>query len=132
MPFPLDSQFIQRAQTKLGRKLPLGYTALMSRDNGGSVEASHDVWQLYPIFDDSDRKRLKRTCNDIVRETTAARQWPDFPEHAVAIGSNGTGDQLVLLAEAGSDRFGDEVFLWDHETGDLYKVADDFLDLPKR
>lgn len=128
MAFPLDMQFVKRAEAKLGRKLPLGYVAHMCRDNGGEVSAGTDFWNLFPIFDDSDRKRLKRTCNDIVRETASARQWPDFPNEALAIGNNGGGDLLVLLAEA-EDRYTETVYWWDHETGDLHRVADGFEEL---
>jgi hypothetical protein len=129
MPFPLDIQFVKRAEAKLGRKLPLGYIAKMCRDNGGDVETGSDSWCLYPIFEDSDRKRLKRTCNDIVRESGLARVWPDFPPDAVAIGHNGGGDHLVFLADPESDRYADAVYWWDHETGELNCVADGFEDL---
>jgi SMI1 / KNR4 family (SUKH-1) len=98
--FPLDIGFVKRAEAKLGRKLPLGYVARMCRDNGGVVDASAESWFLYPIFDDSDRTRLKRTCNDIIRETESAREWRDFPPNAVAIANNGGGDQLVFLVDA--------------------------------
>jgi hypothetical protein len=130
MPFPLDIQFVKRAEAKLGRKLPLGYIAKMCRDNGGEVRTGTDGWWLFPILEDSDKKRLKRTCNDIVRETTTAKEWPDFPPDAVAIGHNGGGDKLILLPETGSDRFADAVYWWDHETGEVNKVADDFAELP--
>ena len=114
------------SQAKLGRKLPVGYASKMCRDNGGEVDTDLDVWQLYPILDDGDRKRLKRTCNDIIRETNSAKEWRNFPTNALAIGSNGCGDQLILLADTSSDRYGDAVYWWDHETGDFHKVADDF------
>lgn len=129
MPFPVDVQFVKRAEIKLCKKLPLGYVAHMCRNNGGEVITRTDSWQLYPIFDDSDKKRLKRTCNDIIRETASAKQWPGFPDDAIAIGTNGGGDQLVLLPEAGDDRFGDAIYWWDHETDELNKVADDFSEL---
>jgi hypothetical protein len=124
MAFSLDIQFEKRTEVKLGRKLPLGYVARMCRENGGEVAMGTDSWCLYPIFDDSDRKRLKRTCNDIVRETASAREWPDFPPETVAIGDNGGGDKLVLLADPESDRYGDAVYWWDHETGALHRIAD--------
>jgi hypothetical protein len=82
-----------------------------------------------PSFDDSDRKRLKRTCNDIVRETTSARKGGWFPPEAIAIGHNGGGDKLVFMAEQESDRYADTVYWWDHETGELNQVADAFEEL---
>jgi hypothetical protein len=123
MPFPVDSVFIERAAEKLGIRLPLSYIARMQRSNGGEVEAAEDSWQLYPIFDDSDKTRIKRTCNDIVRETKLAREWPDFPASAVAIADNGTGDKLVFVPNASGDRLAEVVYLWDHETGELTPVA---------
>ncbi len=124
MAFPLDLQFVKRTEAKLGRKLPLGYVARICRDNGGQVAAGMDHWLLYPIFDDSTRQRLKRTCNDIIRETGLARQWPGFPLEALAIGNNGSGDLLVILADPESDRYADAVYWWDHETSELIRVAD--------
>lgn len=129
MPFPVDIEFVQRAEGKLGRKLPADYVVRMCRANGGEVAAGADTWSLYPIFDDSDRKRLKRTCNDIVRETLSARQWDNFPPDAVAIASNGGGNQLVFVADPASDRYRDDVLWWDHETGEIHKVADTFEEL---
>jgi SMI1 / KNR4 family (SUKH-1) len=130
MPFPVDIQLVKRAEDKLGRKLPLGYVGKMCQHNGGEVECGSDSWNLHPIFDDSDKKRLKRTCNDIVRETKVARELtPDFPPSALVIGANGGGDLLVFVADSGSDHYGDSVYLWSHETGELNKVADDFAEL---
>lgn len=101
----------------------------MCRDNGGEVAAAADHWWLYPIFDDSDRKRLKRTCNDIIRETVSARSWPDFPATGLAIGQNGGGDLLVILVDLETDRYADAIYEWDHETGELEKLADAFEEL---
>lgn len=130
MPFPLNIEFVRRAEGKLGRKLPLGYVTRMCRDNGGEVRTGTDGWWLYPVLDDSDKKRLKRTCNDIVRETASSKEWADFPAEAVAIGHNGGGDKLIFLPEPEGDRLGDSVYWWDHETGEVIKVADDFAKLP--
>jgi hypothetical protein len=129
MPFPLDIQFVRQAEAKLGRRLPLGYVARLCRDNGGQVAVGDDVFFLYPILDTSDRKRLARTCNDIVRETGQAKQWPGFPADAVAIGDNGGGDKLVFLPDPDAPRFADAVYWWDHETDELHAAADAFEDL---
>jgi hypothetical protein len=132
MPFPIDIHFVKRAEAKLGRKLPLGYIAKMCRDNGGEVATGTEFWWLYPIFDDSDRKRLKRSCNDIIRETASARQWPAFPTNALAIGHNGGGDLLVFLDDPETDRYADAVYWWDHETGEVSQVADAFEELSRK
>jgi hypothetical protein len=129
MPFPLEHRFVQQSQEKLGRALPLGYVARMCRNNGGEVAVGTDFFTLYPILDSSDRKRLARTCNDIVRETTSAREWPEFPSGALAIGDNGGGDKLVFLPDREASRYADAVYWWDHETGELQLVADAFEEL---
>jgi hypothetical protein len=129
MPFSVDIKHVQRAEETLGRKLSLSYVAQMCRSNGGEIDTDDDNWNLYPILDDSDRQPLKRTCNDIVRETNLARQWQNFPSGALAIGSNGSGDQLVMLADPSSNCFSDTIYWWDHETGELNHVADDFSEL---
>jgi hypothetical protein len=129
MPFPLEIRFIKETEEKLGRALPPGYVARMCRDNGGQVSAGPDDFDLFPVLDNTDRKRLARTCNDIVRETATARGWPNFPANALAIGDNGAGDKLVFLPNADGSRFADAVYWWDHETGELQLVAEDFEEL---
>jgi len=102
----------------------------MAKANGGDVQTPPDAWVLYPIFDTSDKKRLKRTCNDVVRETQSAKEWPDFPPDAVAIGANGGGDQLVFIPQTDApELLGHEVYWWDQETGEVHKVEDDSGDL---
>ena len=99
MPFPVDIKFVTETERKLGVKFPPAYLNAMVKSNGGGVEAAPDYWHLYPIFDTSDKKRLKRTCNDVIRETKSANDWPDFPPNAVAIGANGGGDQLIMIPQ---------------------------------
>ena len=130
MPFPIDIKFVTETERKLGVKFPPSYVIRMVKSNGGDVQTPPDAWMLYPIFDTSDKKCLKRTCNDVVRETQAAKDWPDFPPDAVAIGANGGGDQLVFIPQSDApELLAHEVYWWDHETGYLNKVADDFGDL---
>jgi hypothetical protein len=127
MPFPVDIKYVNETERKLGVKFPASFVVRMVKNNGGQVSTPPDAWQLYPFLDSSDRKRLGRTCNDIIRETKQARTWPDFPQGAIAIGSNGCGDHLVLLPQPDSpSNLGHEVYWWDHETGEIHKIADDF------
>ena len=129
MPFPLDARFVRNAEEKLGLALPLGYVARMCRDNGGQVAVGRDSFSLHPILDSSDRKRITRTCNDIVRETAAASRWTGFPPEALAIGNNGGGDLLVLVPDPVGVRYADAVYWWDHETGQLHLAANSFEEL---
>lgn len=129
MPFPVAEKYILDTEEKLGVTFPAAFRAKMMADNGGAVETSSDVWDLHPFFDTSDKQRVKRTCNDIVRETASSKEWFGFPVNAVAIGANGCGDRLVLLPGVNGSALRDEVFCWDHELGELEKVADDFTEL---
>lgn len=130
MPFPVDPKYIRETEDRLSVSFPSMFTDRMLRENGGSIKAAGDEWLLYPFLDSSDRKRIARTCNDIVRETRRMREWSNFPPDAVAIAGNGTADQLILLPKTESPReLGPSVFWWDHETGEVEKVADDFADL---
>lgn len=129
MPFPVDIKFVNEAERKLGVKYPAAFVLCMVKNNGGEVSTPSDTWQLYPFLDTSDRKRLKRTCNDIVHETKEAREWSGFPKDAIAIGTNGGGDQLVLRPSPDAPGVLGPVYWWDHETGELNFICDDFGDL---
>lgn len=124
MPFDLAEPFLLAAERELGARLPKSYRLAVLRENGGEIETNDDSWQQYPIADTSDRKRLSRSANHILKETESCRGWARFPENAVAIAGNGAGDQLVLLRQ--NEAFAPEVYTWLHESGELEKVADDF------
>jgi len=129
MPFDLAERFIKAAEVKLGATLPYIYRRAMMASNGGEVCAYNDVWNLHPIMDTSDRKRLSRSCNDILRETRVMRDWPGWPENAVAIADNGAGDKLLFLRE--DQIYQPEVYVWLHDTGDLIEVAQSFSELQR-
>lgn len=129
MPFNLDERFVSAAEQKLGASLPYSYRQAMMTNNGGEVRAYDDVWNLHPIQDTSDRKRVKRSCNDILHETAFMRDWPGWPENALAIGSNGGGDRLVLLKV--NRRYEPTIYVWLHDSRELMAVADSFADLER-
>jgi hypothetical protein len=56
--------------------------------------------------------------------------WPRFPGNGVAIATNGTGDQLVLLREG--EALKEAVYYWSHETGVVELVAGSFAELGTR
>jgi SMI1/KNR4 family protein SUKH-1 len=127
MPFELPEPYLIAAEQQLGARLPPPYRAAMLASNGGEIEVEDDVWILYPIADNSDRKRIARTCNHVIRETERWREWSGFPTNAIAIGENQSGDVLVLLQSG--DKFLPSVHVWSHETRQLDEVAEDFRDL---
>ena len=111
MAFSAPEHKIIAAERALGRKLPEPLRSRIAQYNGGEVSTDIDDWQLHPVRDDTDRKRLARSASDIVLETETARNWPGFPTHGIAVASNGTGDLLILLPHS------DSIWLWSHETG---------------
>jgi hypothetical protein len=127
MPFDVDESFLAKAEQSLGARLPEAYRSAMLRANGGEMEVCEDHWVQYPIADTSDRKRLSRSANHILKETEVCRQWRGFPQDALAIAGNGAGDHLVFVRQGGT--YEPAVYRWSHETGSLEKVADDFADL---
>ena len=110
MSFPVAEGRIADAEQQLGRRLPADLRSWLMRSNGGEVSTADDDWLLFPVFDPSDRKRLSRSANHIVRETEKWRSWANFPRDAIAIAENGEGDALIVLAT-------DEIEKWNHETG---------------
>ncbi len=127
MPFDLDEKYIIQTEEKLGARLPESYRTAMMADNGGEISTDEDDWEQYPMLDTSDKKRLSRTGNDILKETASCKGFGRFPENAVAIADNGFGDQMVFLKNG--NVYGAEVYFWSHETGELDKLADDFSEL---
>lgn len=120
MPFPVEARFIEDTERELGVQFPEGFKTKMMQMNGGEVKVSGDVWQLFPFWDKSDKKRLSRTCNHIGLETMNARNAWGFPPDAIAIAANGSGDHLVYLRESpGSSQLSERVQVWLHETGQL-------------
>src|SRR5690606_34466349 len=102
----------------------------MLKENVGELITDDDDWQLFPFFDKSDKKRISRTCNHIILETKNKKEWRNFPNNAIAIASNGSGNCLVLLPTTENERvLGDQIFIWLHETGKVEKVANNINEL---
>ncbi|GFK18439.1 SMI1/KNR4 family protein [Corynebacterium glutamicum] len=117
MAFPVTEDKILAAEETLGRRLPETLRERLLQNNGGEViDNENNDWILHPVRDDSDRKRLVRTANDIIRETESAREWDNFPENAIAIANDGTGDLIILLPDD------DAFYIWSHEDEPLIKT----------
>jgi hypothetical protein len=110
--FPVVEHLIEAAERELRTKLLPEHRARLARNNGGEVECEGDVWQLHPVWDDTDRKRAARTASHIVHETLEARAWKNFPPDGIAIAADGMGNVLIFRAAAGRIEY------WDHETGE--------------
>ena len=129
MPFNLSEEQLVLTERELGCSLPLEYREAMKLDNGGEARTEEDDWEFYPIKDTSDRKRISRTCNDIIHETESCKGFGNFPKNALAIAGNGLGDQMVFIKESG--QYLSTVYLWLHETGELQQLAESFSEIEK-
>ena len=113
MPFPIAAAEIAKTEIKTGFTFPPGLKSRLAEDNGGELEVAGDCWQLIPFLDGSDRKRIARTCNDIVRETARMRVGGVFRQTrllwlrmAVEITSSSVPRQMVRLSLARRSTFG--------------------------
>jgi hypothetical protein len=122
MAFPTTEAQVEAAERELGVKLPREYRVRLMARNGGELTTAGDDWQVFPVFDTSNRKTTTRSAGHIVLETRNARATEGFPKEAVAIASNGAGDYLVFMP-APSGRLGPQVLLWNHETRKCKPVA---------
>ena len=127
MPFDLSEEQLQATEAEIGAPFPESYRQQMMRSNGGEVDAASDYWNLIPLRDTSNRKRLSRTANHVVVETKSFSGFRSWPKNAVAIAENGTGDALVMLRDG--DQIKPQVYYWCHEDGALEMVAEDFSSL---
>ena len=126
MAFPTTEARVQAAEAELGVRLPEEFRRRLIANNGGELSTADDDWQVFPVFDATDRKRAARSANHIVHETSRARRSQRFPDGAVAIAANGTGDLLVFLGQRGTNGLDGRVFHWCHETGDSQLTALDY------
>ena len=132
MPFPVDGKWITETESKLGVRFPASFVVSMGKMNGGAVDVENDVFWLHPFFDQSDKKRIQRTCSSICRETATLREFEYFSGELVVIGHNGTGDALVLKPmDDDPSCLEHSVYWWEMETSELHLVANDFNDLAR-
>ncbi len=98
MAFPIELKYIIETEKETGFEFPKVFKEKMLAENGGEFFAKDEWWFLFPFFDKSDKKRINRTCNHIVLETNnlKSKNWNKFPENTFAIGTNQSGDYLIL------------------------------------
>lgn len=135
MPFPVEEKYILETEDELSVKFPEKFKARMKKLNGGEItESLKDeedyIYWLYPFFDKSDKKRVSRTCNHIALETANSRKWRNFPENAIAIAHDGSGNKLVMTHN-GDGILSECIYFWDHETGEIEMIAESINELDK-
>ena len=119
MGLPTTEEYVAAAERALGRTLPAWLRARLMRENGGTVAAGGEYWELHCVLDTRDRRHATRSASHIVRETAVARGWEGFPADAVAIAHNGGGDRLVLLPDVDDEKAFDLlVYRWQHDSDD--------------
>lgn len=96
MPFPVSESHMDLEEEKIGRSLPVPLRERLHRDNGDEIEVDDDVFYFHPVWDPTDRKRMKRSASHIARETAVARKLVGFPVDAVSVAVNSYGDRLIL------------------------------------
>lgn len=118
MAFPVEESRIRAAEEALGRTFPDVLRQRLMLENGGEIDdADEGYWFLYPVYDDSDRRRLARSANHVVKETETWRSQADgFPQDAVVVAEDQEGNAIVLLP--GDDSF----YVWDHELRDTEPI----------
>ena len=113
MGLPVGEELIAEAEAKLGRRLPEGFRERTKQANGGTAVKIGGKWfELYPVWDPTNRKTVRRSFNNVVRETESLyRALGEFlPEGGVVLGSNAYGDPLILLPD-------ESLVIWGHRTG---------------
>lgn len=128
MSFSIDEKYIRETESELNVKFPSEFKTRMLQLNGGELITEEFEFELYPFFDESDKKRISRTCNHIGLETKNARKWNGFPKNGIAIGSDGFGN-LILLTHNGNGLLTDIVYFWNHETGKQTIIANSIREL---
>lgn len=119
MAYPTDEARLREAEAQLGWSLPAPLRERLLRDNGGSIRCDGDEWQLFPVWDPTDRRTMRKTAKHLVAETRqAVTGWAGFPPDAIAIAANGSGDLLILR------RGSDVIELWLHETREVLPASD--------
>ena len=95
--FQFSESQIGAAEKQLGVTLPSAYRRWMAGGCGIEVEVEGCSWFLYPI---EGTVGHQDSVDDLVAHTQRAKQWLDWPKHAIDIGWDGGGGHLVLLPGA--------------------------------
>ena len=127
MAFPIEEKYIIETEKQLNLQFPPIFKNKMIIENGGEIETDEDLWNLYPFFDKSDKKRISRTCNHIILETQNAKEWNNFPKNAIVIAGNETGDKLILIKT--QNKLEEAIYIWYHDDGEIEKLFENIHEL---
>jgi hypothetical protein len=113
MGLPVSEDRIAETEAKLGRRLPEGFRALSMASNGGStIRIGGDDFDVLAVWDPTDRKRMSRSANHVMRETESLyRDLGEFlPSGGVVLATNAGGDPLMQLPDG-------SLVIWSMRTG---------------
>lgn len=114
---PVEARYVAAAEERLGVAFPGPYRAWLLAGNGGPVEVDGGWWDLHPVADASDPRRIGPTWDHVCRQTDLARLLGGFPAAAIAIGEDGSGDRLVLMSPERGEPLG--LAIWQHASGEV-------------
>ena len=111
MALPISMAMIGVTEAAMGVEFPAVFKMHMSRLNGGQLTLGDESWLLFPFFDTTNKRTIRRTAEDIKRETaTAIDSGLGFPPDGIAIAHNEAGDLLFLKHDG--RRVGEQVFMF--------------------
>lgn len=114
---PVEEQYVVAAEQHLGVTFPGSYRAWLLACNGGEVEVDGEWWDLHPVADASDPRRIGPTWDHVCRQTDLARLLGGFPAAAISIGEDGSGDRLVLMRPEPEMPL--QLGIWQHASGEV-------------
>ncbi len=131
MPFPIEEKYIEATEKELNVIFPPKFKERMIKDNGDTLSSRRpyvEHIQLHPFFDKSSKKRISRTCNHIGLETKNEKEADyGFPENAITIGNDGSGNQIILMHN-GNSVLEETVYFWNCKTGKVKKIGKNIND----
>jgi len=120
VPFPVSEMHIEREEADLGVLLPIELRNRLRQGNGGEVKVDGEVFYLHRVWDPTDRRRMKRSANHMLRETITARKLTGFPPGAVSLAVNNYGDRLIVRP------LRETIEGWSREDGSIFAVSVDW------
>ena len=130
MAFDVSEKYVIETEQKLGVVFPKSYRDSIMEINGGMVVSpqgeEEGVWFLFSICDKSDKNRLRRTAQDIVRENEAAWNYYGMPDNLYSIG--GDNSEYIVFQKTQSGKLDDAVYLY-HPSYGVKLLSSDFSEL---
>jgi hypothetical protein len=78
MSFPITRDEITKNEAGLNVIFPNDYKDILCSSNCGSFQTDEDDWQLFPLKDTTDDKRLSRTSINVPYNCNTAKNGPNL------------------------------------------------------